>query len=188
MSDPFEFCPPYCELRACDCCGDSVLVADDPMFPDTPRPATLALPTRTMVEAAMLISIRANKGEALTPEAALIAALFDAFVMHRELLSRAVVFGRDGTGDDDYDNAVLAETLEIGNDLLRIGLIDDRTAASVPRAIDLDLGHFGTELGDGELCDGEDDCACDKCNAGRVTICDVPDCPVHRPLPAVGDA
>ena len=184
---PFSDHPLNGDIRECDCCEATVLVHDEPNFPDEPCPATLMLPDRAMINRAMEIvgiaKARTTKGGAeFSEEEALIAMLLDAYIVHRELLTRAVIHGVDGTGQgDEAEDAMRDEALLIGHDILRIGLIDGNTHPDVPRSIDLDIGHVVYEQED-EDDEGDDPDA--------ETVCDVPDCPIHgdKPVPTTYEA
>jgi len=172
--NPFEIHSPFCGTRTCDCCDAAVLIAADPPFPGEATPMTLMLPSRETVTRAMQIVVKAReRGADLTESEALIMGLFDAYVIHRELLSRAVVYGL-GAGADDAD--LLEETLLVAQDVMRVGLTSPDDHPDTPQSIDLDVGHFVCDLDDeGEDPDGD-------------TICDVPDCPIHSDQPVPTDA
>ncbi len=172
-SNPFEVHEAFCEIRECEECNERVLVYDHPVFFDDPRPTSLRLPTLDGLGRAMeIVGDARAKGEGLDEKEALIAMLLDAFAIHRELLSRAVTYGIDGSGSPELDDEMLEETLRVAHDLFRIGLRRENAHPDEPVGIDLDLGHLFCEFGD-EFTASLD--------------CTDPDCELHNDKPVPTD-
>lgn len=145
--DPFEIHPPICPTEKCECCENTMLIADEPVFEDEPLPVVLHMPTKAMLEEAMAVSRRVSLEGARSREEALVARLLDAFVLHAELLTRCVIHGRGETGDVDYDQSMLDDALDIAHDVIRAGLRADDAPPSVPDSIRLDIGNWATDAG-----------------------------------------
>ena len=189
IDNPFEIHPPICPVETCECCDDRTLVADRPVFEDEPTPATLRLPTEALIYGAME-SVRAMREQSTPPtkEQMLIAGLLDAYVLYAELLTRCVIHGRGETEDVDYDQSMLDDALDIGHDVIRAGLRTDDAPPEVPLYVRLDIGNWTTDAGlDRDSCDcgDEDDAAHD---ATATVVCDIEDCPVHKPTPTTFEA
>lgn len=187
ITNPFKSHPPICPVETCDCCDDRTLVADTPVFEDEPATAVLRLPTEALIHGAME-SVRAMREQATPPtrEQMLIAGLFDAYVLHAELLARCVTHGRWETEDPDYDAEQMETALDIAHDVVRAGLRTDDAPAEVPAYIRLDIGNWVTDAGlDLDSCTCEDDAEHD---ATATIVCDIPGCRVHMPTPTTYEA
>jgi hypothetical protein len=165
--NPFHPHPPFCAVRPDDAfpgCG-TVLVADLAPMPGEPIPAILTLPRRIVIQRAMDIAekLKATPGSGDDRDL-MIVNLLDAFILQRELISRFVCFELE----DNCDPEEAAATLLVAQDVLRIGLIEGNEHPDVPKSIDLDVGHFFSEI--------EDD------------FCDDPTCPIHGTAPVPTDA
>lgn len=191
IDNPFETHAPLCPVETCACCDDRTLVADTPVFEDEPATATLRLPTEALVHGAME-SVRLMREQSTPPtrEQMLIAGLLDAYVLCAELLTRCVIHGRGETEDVDYDQSMLEDALDIGHDVVRAGLRTDDAPPEVPRYIRLDIGNWTTDAGldNACACDDEDDEEDAAHDATATVVCDIEDCPVHKPAPTTFEA
>ena len=195
IDNPFSRVGPNCPVETCDCCDNTLLVADTPVFDDEPQPATLTLPTEALIHGAMDV-VRAMRAQGTPPtrEQMLIAGLLDAYVLHAELLTRCVLHGRGETGDPDYDATQLEDALDIAQDVVRAGLRTADAPPEVPDSIRIDIGNWSCDSGlEPDPCDEDDEDAADdeddaRHDATATVVCDIPGCRIHLPTPTTFEA
>ena len=84
-----------------------------------------------------------------------------------------------GVEDELFD-----EAFDLAQDLIHAGFRTPDDEPEVPTSVRIDTSMVLRDL---EEFDVEGDCDCDDEDEddahGIVTVCDVPDCPVHKPVP-----
>jgi len=104
-------------IAPCAECGISTLVIDEEasnlISEDGSTLMTLRFPRKATVQAAMRIAAREGQasGDAVVRE------LLDGLMLAMEILSRLVVYGVDGTGDDDADDIDFERALAAAHDV-----------------------------------------------------------------------
>ena len=94
----------------------------------------------------------------------------------RRVLTRIVIGVEIGGVEDE----LFDEGFDLAQDIIRAGFRTPDDEPEVPTSVRLDTSMVLRDLEDFEV---EGDCDEDDEDDGSVTVCDVPDCPVHKPVP-----
>jgi len=181
---PYNFPTTLC---ACGC-GGSVLIADPQPRDegDEDNVLELFLPTHRLLDRAFRLGgdakAKAHRGERLTEEEAVVIGLLDALLVHREVLTRIVVGVEIGGVEDE----LFDEAFDLAQDLIHAGFRTPDDEPEVPTSVRIDTSMVLRDLEEFEVegdCDCDDEDEDDAHAHGIVTVCDVPDCPVHKPVP-----
>lgn len=109
-------------VEPCADCGLPKLIVDreaSDLICDTGETlVTLAVPQKAAIHAAMAISARVRAEGAKDERDVLIRELTDGLLLAMEVLSRIVIYGIDGTGDNDADDVDFERALDVAHDLV----------------------------------------------------------------------
>ena len=112
--------PYFNPTETCLDCGERALILDaepsDLLTEDGSTLMRFPVPRALSLDAALRISAAVRGGQATDPLEKLIYELTSGLIASLELLSRIVVFGVDGTGDVESDDANLDAALSAAHD------------------------------------------------------------------------
>ena len=132
----------HCDIDVCDDCGERTLILDeepsDLLSEDGSTLMRFPVPGASALDAALRISAAVREGQATDPLEKLIYELTAGLIASMELLSRIVVHGVDGTGDEDIDNAERDEAMLLAHDYCRV-FADSKSSQT---EVQLDASNF----------------------------------------------